>query len=358
MERKAKSIVKKVLLIFLLLIAAVIFAVYRFWQNGVNPVAETSEEVIEIVVPLGSNRKKIGTILEENNLINSFLVYNLYTRLNEENNFQAGTYQMSQSMSLEEIVNYLNEGGTPIKPEAIARVTIPEGIHIEEIASRFEEVSDFSSEEFMEIVQDSTFIENMTEEYPELLTDAIDASSQTRYVLEGYLYPATYEIYEETSLADIVKEMLAQMNQVLNPYYEEIQAGDLNVHEILTLASYIEGEGVSDEDRALIAGVFYNRIDIGMLLRTDPSVSYALGEHRERITYADLEVDSPYNTYKYKGIGAGPINSPSKSAIEASLDPADTDYLFFLADLETRKVYFAETYEQHLEYKSKYLDNN
>lgn len=358
MERKAKSIVKKVILIFLLLIGISIFAMYRFWQHGVNPVAESNEELVEIEVPLGSNRNQIGNILEENNLINSFFVYNLYTRLNEENNFQAGTYQMSQSMSLEEIVDYLNEGGIPIKPEAIAHITIPEGIHLEVIAARFEESTDFSSENFMEIVQDTAFVENMAEKYPELLTDALEASAQTRYILEGYLYPATYEIHEEASLEEIVDEMLAQMNQVLNPYYEKIQAGDLNVHEILTLASYIEGEGVSDEDRALIAGVFYNRIDIGMLLRTDPSVSYALGEHRERITYADLEVDSPYNTYKYKGIGAGPINSPSKSAIKASLDPTETEYLFFLADLQTRKVYFSETYEQHLEYKSKYLDNN
>lgn len=358
MERKAKSIVKKVIVIFFLLISITIFVVYRFWQNGVNPVAETSEETVEIVIPLGSSRKNIGVILEENNLINSFIVYNLYTRLNEENNFQAGTYQMSKSMSLKEIVDYLNEGGTPIKPEPIARVTIPEGIHIEEIANRFEESTDFSNEEFMEIIQDPVFIENMVEKYPNLLTDAVEASSQTRYVLEGYLYPVTYEIYEDTSLTDTVEEMLAQMNQILSPYYGEIDSGDLNVHEILTLASYIEGEGVSDEDRELIAGVFYNRIDIGMLLRTDPSVSYALGEHKERITYADLEIDSPYNTYKYKGIGAGPINSPSKSAIEASLNPAETDYLFFLADLKTREVYFSETYEQHLEYKSKYLDNN
>lgn len=358
MERKPKSIVKKVLLIFLLLIGIAIFAVYRFWQNGVNPVAESNDEIVEIEVPLGSNRNQIGTILEDNNLINSFVVYNLYTRLNEENNFQAGTYQMAQSMSLEEIIRYLNEGGIPIKPEPIARLTIPEGIHLEEMAVRFEEQTDFSGESFMELVQDTAFVERMAEKYPNLLTDAIEAAPQTRYVLEGYLYPATYETYEETGLSEIIDQMLAQMNQVLSPYYEEIQAGDLTVHEILTLASYIEGEGVSDEDRALIAGVFYNRIDIGMLLRTDPSVSYALGEHRERITYADLEVDSPYNTYKYKGIGAGPINSPSESAIKASLEPAETDYLFFLADLETRKVYFAETYEQHLEYKSEYLDNN
>lgn len=334
-----------------------IFIGYRFLKNGLDPVDRASEEVIEIEIPLGSNRNAIGTILEENDLINSPLVYTLYTRLNDEKKFQAGTYQMSQSMSLEEIVTYLNEGGTPITSAPIARVAIPEGIHLEEIANRFEESTDFTKENFMDLVQESIFIEAMVEKYPDLLTDAMEAAPQTRYTLEGYLYPATYEVYEETTMEEIVDEMLGQMNKVMSPYYEEIQAGNLNVHEILTLASYIEGEGVSDEDRALIAGVFYNRLNIDMLLRTDPSVSYALGEHRERITYADLEIDSPYNTYKYKGIGAGPINSPSVSAIKASLNPAETDYLFFLADLETGNVYFSETYEEHLELKSKYLDN-
>lgn len=357
MERNEKSIVKKVILVFLILIGVAIFAVYRFWQNGMNPVAEANEETIEIEVPLGSNRKQIGTILDENNLINSFLVYNIYTRLNEETNFKAGTYQISQSMSLEEIVNYLNDGGTPIKPEPIANLSIPEGINVEQIADRFEEYTDFSSEQFMEFMQDAEYIQKMAEKYPELLTDAVEASAQTRYTLEGYLFPATYEIFEETTLEEIIGEMLARTNQVLTPSYKEMQVGELNVHEILTLASYIEREGTTTEDRKLISGVFYNRIELGMPLQTDLSVIYALGEHKERVSLADLEVDSPYNTYMYKGLGAGPINSPSESAIIASLNPEETDYVYFLADLETGKVYFAETYDQHLEYKRKYLDN-
>lgn len=357
MERKEKSIVKKVLLVFLLLIGVAIFAVYRFWQNGVNPVAESNEEIIEIEVPLGSNRKQIGNILEDNDLINSFLIYNIYTRLNEESNFQAGTYQMSQAMSLEEIVDYLNDGGVPIKPEPIANLSIPEGINIEQIANRFEEYTEFSSEKFMELMADEDFIEQMAEKYPELLTDALEASAQTRYTLEGYLFPATYEFFEETTLKEIIGEMLSRTNQVLAPYYTDISNGDLNVHEILTLASYIEREGTTTEDRGLISGVFYNRIELGMPLQTDLSVIYALGEHKEHVTLADLKVDSPYNTYMYKGLGAGPINSPSESAIVASLNPKETDYVYFLADLETGKVYFAKTYDEHLEYKSKYLDN-
>lgn len=358
MKKKIKSVFIKITLIFILLIGIFSFVAYRYFQNELKPMAESNEETIEIVVPMGSSRDQIGTILEDNELIKSSLIFKIYTKMKDENNFQAGTYQMSQSMALEDIISYLNEGGTPIQPDPIARLSIPEGISIEEIADRFEKHGDFTSENMIEVIQDAAFIESMVEKYPDLLTEAVEASEVTRYTLEGYLFPATYEIFEDSTIENIVEEMLDQMNQVMSPYYEKIHTGDLNVHEILTLASYIEGEGTSDEDRELVSGVFYNRIELGMPLQTDPSVSYALGEHRERVSYKDLEVDSPYNTYMYKGIGAGPINSPSESAIKASINPVETDYLYFLADLKTGKVYFAEDYNQHLEYKREYLDNN
>lgn len=353
---KKKNNFKKIFITSLFLLIIFLFVSYYFVQQGLGPVEENSEEVVEIEIPMGSNKNQIAQILEENKLITSPFIYNLYLRLNNENSFQAGTYLMSPSMSLEEIIQYLNEGGTPIMPEAIARLTIPEGIGIEEIAEGIEKNTPFTNKDFMDLIENEEFIEKMAATYPSLLTDALKASSETRYSLEGYLYPATYEIYEDTSLKDLVGEMIKETDRVLSEDYEEIKNKDLTVHEIMTLASYIEGEGVSDSDRELISGVFYNRLEMGMLLRTDPSVSYALGEHRERISLKDLEIDSPYNTYKYPGIGPGPINSPSESAIKASIYPADTDYLFFLADLKTGEVYFSKDYDQHLKYKKKYLD--
>lgn len=356
--KKKKSTFVKIMIVLLILVFLFLLGTYFFIQKGLNPVDPQSDEVIEVEIPMGSNKNQIASILEDNELITSPLIYKMYIRFNNENNFQAGKYLMSPSMSLEEIIRYLNEGGTPIMAEAIGKITIPEGLTIEEIANRFDQSTDFTNENFMDLIQNQDFIKEILDKYPELLTDAKDASSETRYFLEGYLYPATYEIHEETTLKELLTEMIDEMNRIMTPYYQEIQQNELNVHEILTLASYIEGEGVSDEDRELISGVFYNRLAADMLLSTDPSVSYALGEHRERITHADLEVDSPYNTYKYKGIGAGPINNPSEAAIKASLYPADTDYLFFLADLTTGEVYFSKDYDQHLEYKRKYLDNN
>lgn len=361
-ERKKNKTVRKVLLIvlsvFVLAVVVLGIAGYRFVTNSLEPMDEASEEVVEVEIPRGSNRRNIANILEENDLINHSLIFDYYVRLQGDNNFQAGTYLMSPSMSVEEMVEYLNAGGTPISEQALAYITVPEGIHLEQIADQVEASSDFSAQDFMKRVQDEAFIEELATQYPDLLTDSLEAAEETRYILEGYLYPATYEVFEENSLDDVIIKMVGRMNQAMQPYYEDIQASDLTVHEILTLSSYIEREGTTDEDRQLISGVFYNRIDVGMPLQTDPSVSYALGEHRERTTYADLEVDSPYNTYMYNGIGAGPIASPSESAIHASVNPTETDYYYFLADLTTGDIYFAEDYEQHLEYQNEYLRNN
>lgn len=360
-ERQKTKTVRKIIIgiivIFLIALGLLAFTGYRYIQNGLNPVDAGSEEVVEVEIPTGSTRRDIAMILEENDVINSSLVFDFYVRFNEESDFQAGTYLMSPSMSVEEIVEYLNEGGTPIMKEPITTITIPEGVHIEDIADRFEEETEFSRDSFMELIENPEFIQRMGEKYPELLTDAL-AAEETRYTLEGYLFPATYDIFEETTLEELVDQMIARMDQAVQPHLETINGMDLNVHEVLTLASHIEREGVSDEDRRLISGVFHNRIEAGMPLQTDPSVSYALGEHRELTTYDDLEVDSPYNTYKYRGVGAGPIASPSAEAIQASVQPEETNYMYFLADIHTGEIYYAETYEEHLQLQNEHIENN
>lgn len=361
-ERQKTNTVRKIIIsiIIIIALAAVILGItgYRYITNSLAPVDEQSEEVIEVEIPQGANRRTIASILEDNEVINSAMIFEFYARAQGENNFQAGSYLMSPSMSVEEILEYLNAGGTPIMEEALATVTIPEGIWLEDIAERVGNATDFLEEDFMALVENEDFIATQTEHFPELLTDAVEASEVTRYTLEGYLFPATYEVFEETTLESLTAQMISRMNQAFQPHYETIGASDFNVHEILTLATYIEREGTSDEDRKEISGVFYNRLEAGMPLQTDPSVAYALGEHRERTLYVDLEVDSPYNTYMYRGVGAGPINSPSESAINAAVNPNETDYMYFLANIETGDVYFSETYEQHLKYQNEHLRNN
>lgn len=346
-----RKIVIRMVILFILAIGVLAFAGYRYIDNGLNPVDAGSEEIIEVEIPSGSTRRDIAMILEEEDLINSSVVFDFYVRFSDKSAFQAGTYQMSPSMSVEEIVDYLHEGGTPILSDMI---TVPEGAQIEMIADLFEKNSDFSDEEFLNLMENTDFINQMVETYPELLTDA-KAAVDTRYTLEGYLYPASYDLVEDATLEEIVEQMISRMDQVVKPHLEAIQASDFNVHETLTLASHIEREGVTEEDRELISGVFHNRLERDMMLQTDPSVSYAWGEHRERTSLADLEIDSPYNTYMYLGVGAGPIASPSEAAIYASVHPADTHYMYFLADIHTGEIYYSETFEEHLELQEEHV---
>ncbi|HAX1447431.1 TPA: endolytic transglycosylase MltG, partial [Enterococcus faecium] len=193
--------------------------------------------------------------------------------------------------------------------------------------------------------------------FPELLESASKAEN-TKYRLEGYLFPATYDYYTSTSLKDLVIEMVNKTNTVMQNYYSAIKQKNLTVQEVLTLASLVEKEGVKENDRKNIAQVFFNRIKANMPLQSDISVLYALGEHKELVTYEDTAVDSPYNLYTNTGYGPGPFDNPSEEAIKAVLEPAENDYYYFVADTSTGNVYFAKTYEEHMELVEKYVNNS
>lgn len=358
-NRQSTQTVRKIVLsivsILIILVIVLIVSGYHYYTTSLEPLEPESNEDVPVKIPIGSSRTDIARILEENNIIRSAFVFNYHLRFTGEEGFQAGYYLFSPSMSTDEIVWMLQEGGTPITEESTGRLTIPEGFTIEQVAIVVDNQTDYSVEEFFELVENDEFLEEKLEEFPQLLEGAIEMREETLYTLEGYLYPATYEFFDDTSLADIVTQMLSRMDSVMSQYYDEIEEKGSTVHEILTMASFIEREGITYEDRELISGVFYNRLAINMPLQTDVSVTYALGEHQERITYDDLEVDSAYNLYQHRGLGPGPVNNPDEDSIRASMYPAETDYMYFLADLSTREIYFSETYEQHLEYQNKYL---
>lgn len=358
-NRQSTHTVRKIVLsiVSILIILLIVLAVsgYHYYTTSLEPLDPESNEDLPVEIPIGSSRTDIARILEENNIIRSAFVFNYHLRFTGEEGFQAGYYLFSPAMSTEEIVWYLQEGGTPITEESTGRLTIPEGYTIEQVAIVIENQTDYSIEDFFELVESEEFLNDIAEDYPQLLSGAIERREETLYTLEGYLYPATYEFFEETTLEELVTQMISQMHNVFAGYYDEIQQNEATVHEILTMASFIEREGITYEDREVISGVFYNRLAIDMPLQTDVSVTYALGEHQERITYDDLEVDSLYNLYEHRGLGPGPVNNPDEESIRASMYPAETDYMFFLADLSTREIYFSETYEQHLEYQNEYL---
>ncbi|TVP92434.1 endolytic transglycosylase MltG [Alkalibacterium sp.] len=358
-NRQSTQAVRKIVLsivsILIILVIILVVSGYHYYTTSLEPLEPESNEDVPVEIPIGSSRTDIARILEENNIIRSAFVFNYHLRFTGEEGFQAGYYLFSPSMSTDEIVWMLQEGGTPITEESTGRLTIPEGYTIEQVAIVIDNQTDYSVDDFFELVESDDFLDEKYEEFPELLAEAIEHKDETLYTLEGYLYPATYEYFEDTSLDNLVTQMISRMDSVMSEYYGEIAEMDSSVHDILTMASFIEREGITYEDRELISGVFYNRLEIDMPLQTDVSVTYALGQHQERITYDDLEVDSPYNLYEHRGLGPGPVNNPDEESIRASMYPAETDYMFFLADLSTRNIYFSETYEQHLEYQNEYL---
>lgn len=357
-DKKQKGLVSKIVLsiiaVLVILIVILGISAYNFYTSSIEPVNPNSTEEIQVEIPSGASPTDIAHILEEEGVINSASVFNIYTRFNDEEGFMAGYYALSPSMDMEEIIASLQQGGSAVPLDAV-KITIPEGYSIDQIAALIEENTDYSSEEVMEVIQSEAFLSDMLEQFPELLTSSFEAED-VRYVLEGYLYPATYHFHDDMTLEELLQTMIVKMDEVVSPYYAQIEEQGRTVHEVLTIASLVEREGVTYEDRAIMVGVFYNRIEEEMPLQTDVSVLYALEEHKEIVTFQDLEVDSPYNLYQNTGMGPGPFNSPSESSIAAAVNPADTDYLYFLADIDTKEVYFAETYEQHLEYQEQYVD--
>lgn len=347
--RLVRKIVFFIFLMFILVLGVIGYKVYDHVATSLQPIDPQSEENINIEIPIGSSSSTIANILEENGLIKDGRIFRFYVKFKNISDFQAGEYTLSPSLTLDEIIESLQTGKVIVDP--IYTVTIPEGKSIDEIAEIYAEELPFTKEDFLEVVNDREYIEALIEQYSGLLDEVIlDPDIHTP--LEGYLFAATYSFYEENpSVESIVEDMLNKTVEVIQPLFEDIAAMDLTVHEALTMASLIEKESKTEEERKMISGIFYNRLKNDMLLQTDPTVLYALGEHKERVLYEDLEVDSPYNTYKYKDLPIGPISNFGVNSLEAALHPEESDYLYFLHDYEGQ-IYYAKTLDEHNELKS------
>ncbi|ENH97609.1 hypothetical protein J416_06343 [Gracilibacillus halophilus YIM-C55.5] len=351
---KARKFIIVMLIVFTLIVVIGGYSSYRYIKAGLSPVDPDSSENIDITIPLGSGTSEIAAILEENGLIQNSMIYRFYVKFNNSAQFQAGDYSLSPSMTLKEITNELETG--TVQEEPVFRVTVPEGNHVREIASIYQEEANIDQEAFLERVNDKEYVKSLMDRYPDLLSDQI-LNEDIRMPLEGYLYPATYQFYEENpSIDTIVTKMLDKSRDVLMSYADQIEESQFNMHEVITFASLVEEEARSEEDRALIASVFYNRMDQDMMLQTDPTVIYAHGEHMERLNYANYEIESPYNTYQVMGLPVGPIANFGESSLQATLNPESSPYLFFLADSEGN-VHYARTYEEHQQLEDKYIHN-
>lgn len=346
------------LLIFLGLISAGGYFGYQYVQSSLQPVDASSKQYVTVQIPEGANVQEIGKTLEDAGLIKHGLVFSLYAKYKNYADLKSGYYNLQKSMSTEDIIHELQKGGTAEAQEpALATLTIPEGYTIDQMAQAVGQLQgDFkeplTADAFLAKVQDENFISQEVAKYPSLLESLPTKESGVRYRLEGFLFPATYSIKESTTIESLIDEMLAAMDKTLAPHYSTIKSKNLTVNELLTIASLVEKEGAKTEDRKLIAGVFYNRLNLGMPLQSNIAILYAQGKLGQKISLADdagidTSINSPYNVYTNLGLMPGPVDSPSLDAIESSINQTKSENLYFVADVTDGKVYYASNKEEH-----------
>ncbi|WP_174795666.1 endolytic transglycosylase MltG [Companilactobacillus formosensis] len=332
-------------------VLAVVVAIigFNYVNSSLQPYNANSKEDIVVKIPIGSSSKQIAKTLEKDKVIKSATVFNFYVKAQNYTDFQAGYYTFKQSMDMNHVVKQLQKGGSA-EPTGTASntVLVREGVTIDQIGDQIQKSTKFKKKDFLKLMKDKSYMKELQKKYPELL-DSSMAKKNVRYHLEGYLFPATYGLYKGETLKELVNQMVEKDNEIMKPYFETIKEKGLTVQQTLTLASLVEREGVTEKDRKKIAGVFFNRIDINMPIQSDISVMYALNTHKTKLSNKDVRVDSPYNLYKNAGYGPGPFNTPSVQAIEATLNPSDRDenYLYFVANLKTGKVYYSHTLQEH-----------
>lgn len=360
-KKKKKSHFKGILmtiLVLLILLGAGGFFGLRYAESALLPVDPSSKQYVTVQVPDGANTQQIGETLENSGLIKNSLVFTMYAKYKNYSDLKSGYYNLKKSMSTEELIKALQKGGTPEPQEpSLAELTIPEGYTLEQIAQAVGQLQgDFkeplTANAFMAKVQDESFITKEVAKYPNLLESLPAKDSGVRYRLEGYLFPATYTIKESTTVESLIDDMLAAMDKNLSNHYATIKQKNLTVNELLTIASLVEKEGAKTDDRKLIAGIFYNRLNLGMPLQSNIAILYAEGKLGQNISLADdaaidTTLDSPYNVYTKVGLMPGPVDSPSLDAIESSINQTKSDYLYFVANVQDGKVYYSTTLEEH-----------
>ena len=360
-KKEKKSHVKAFVisfLVFLALLSAGGYFGYQYVLDSLLPIDANSKKYVTVQIPDGSNVQEIGTTLEKAGLVKHGLIFSFYAKYKNYTDLKAGYYNLQKSMSTEDLLKELQKGGTDEPQEPVlATLTIPEGYTIDQIAQAVGQLQgDFkeplTAEAFLAKVQDENFISQEVAKYPSLLESLPTKASGARYRLEGYLFPATYSIKESTTVESLIDEMLAATDKNLSPYYSTIKSKNLTVNELLTIASLVEKEGAKTEDRKLIAGVFYNRLNRDMPLQSNIAILYAQGKLGQNISLAedvaiDTNIDSPYNVYKNVGLMPGPVDSPSLDAIESSINQTKSDNLYFVADVTDGKVYYANNQEDH-----------
>lgn len=353
MKLKKKTI-SKILIIISSLVALTLLIFVVLSINFLAPVDKKSEEVIEFNVHTGMGKNQIADELEKAGLIKNALFFKFYVKFNSNKELYAGTYNISKSMSVDEIIDTLNKGKS-LENEAIT-VQFIEGKRLADYAKKISENFPYTEEEIIEVSKDKEFLNKLIKNYWFVTEDILN--DKIYYPLEGYLFPDTYNFKKNATIEEILEKMIKTLGTKLDVYKKDIELSKYSIHELITLASIIELEGASSSDRAGVAGVFYNRLKDNWTLGSDATTYYAVGKGFERdLSLKDLQSCNGYNTRSeskcaFTGLPVGPIDSPSLASLAAVFEPTESDYYYFVAD-KNKKTYFMKTYKEHAEVVSK-----
>lgn len=329
-----------IIAVAILLLASMTFLASQYYFSQSAPVDSSDKTLIDVRIADNSNARQVASALKKNNLIHSegvFLGYCRRTGL--DNQLKSGHYQFSRSQSLEEIARAIAAG----KVVNLA-FTIPEGYTIEQIGELLVKRQICTREQWQKALQkDYNF-------------DFLKAVPTKNNRLEGFLFPETYLISEDMTAEQIITMMLNEFNLVWKKEFAlKAKEKNLDINETIILAAMIEKEAKLDSERQTISGVMQNRLREKMPLQICATVIYSLGGHKDTVTYQDLQVDSPYNTYKYLGLPPGPIASPGRASIEAAINPEKHGYYYYLSKGDGSH-YFSRTYNEHLQAKRIYIE--
>ncbi len=336
---------KKCALFLIVLIILAVVAFLGLYQLQTGPVSKNTDP-ISVTIDKGSNYFTIAEVLKEKKVIKSEFFYKIFLKMHKPDSLVVGTYELNQAMSVAEIIETLSNQDN-LKDNRI-KLTFREGLNTRQMANIVEQKTDIKAADFLAKISDEIYINTLISKYWFITADVKDA--QIYYNLEGYLFPDTY-IFEkdELTLDKILDKLLTNTNNKLTPLKQEFETYGYSVHQIITLASLIELEAVTDSDRAKVAGVFYNRLDNNWSLGSDVSTYYAAKKPMtESLTKTELKACNGYNTRctSMRGLPVGPIDNPSLSSIKAALNPTNTDAYYFVADSE-KKVYFTKNANEH-----------
>ncbi|MDO4733094.1 MAG: endolytic transglycosylase MltG [Bacillota bacterium] len=330
---------KKFLLVFFLLLVLLAVGAVFGVKMLVSPVE--TDAVAEFSIPEGSGSSSIAAILQEQGLVKNAKVFSLYARFKEvDSQFKAGSYSFpAGEWSLEAVCEKLIIGGYSSRGEV--RVTIREGLTVEETIQVLVEAGLGSRDVYYDYIRNGDFSKYS------FLPDANEVVEPASR-LEGFLFPNTYMIELDSTEQQIIDMLLDQFVMVWteNGFDEATKDSEYSMLEIVTMASLVEKEARVDEDRPLIAGVFYKRLEIGMLLESCATIQFLLGEPKDPLLYSDLEIVSPYNSYKNAGLPPGPIAAPGLASLKAAVYPTESEYLYFRARTDGSHR-FSTTLQEH-----------